>query len=82
MVAKAYQNYKRNTFSIESNERKYVIDIRNQAVSEDLASSDSEFEGGFRMDEERETIKPNDEGILDLQECSNDEMSSPNGLFH
>lgn len=52
-------------------------------MSEELAPLDSEFEGGeLGMDKGRKGMKPNDEGVLKLEDCSEDETSSLNGLFH
>lgn len=52
-------------------------------MSEELASSNSEFEGGkFGVDEGRKDIEPNIEGVLKLEDFSEDETSSLNGLFH
>lgn len=54
ITAKASHNWKCSTLSIESEGRKYIIDLRNQAVSEELASSNSKFEDGDpnpKMDE-------------------------------
>ena len=83
IAAKANHNWKRNTLSIENNGRKYVIDLKNQAVSEELASSGSESDGGESdVDEGRKAMEPNTKGILELESCSEDETSSLNGLFH
>lgn len=83
IMAKTNHNWKKNTLSIKSEGHKYVIDLRNQAVSEELASSDLEFEGGeLGMNEGRKDMEPNNEGLLELEHCSDDEMSSLNRLFH
>ena len=47
VIAKATHNWKRNTLSIESEGRKYIIDLKNQSISQDMAS-DSEGEGKIR----------------------------------
>lgn len=78
ITAKVNHNWKRNTLSIESDKRKNVIDLRNQAVSQELAS-----EGGeLGMDEGRKGMEPTNEGVLKLEDCSEDEMRSLNELFH
>ena len=74
VVAKATHNWKQNTLSIESKGIKYIIDLRNQSVSQDLASN---FEG-----EDYEGMEPDEEGVFQLEECSEDDTSSLNGLFH
>lgn len=64
-MAKANHTWKRNTLSIENEGRKYVIDLRKQEVSEELTSSDSEFEGGkLGMDEGRKDIGAMTKGCL------------------
>lgn len=60
--------------SIETEGRKYITNLRNQSVSQDLAL-DSEGEN-------YEGMEPNEEGVLRLGECSDDNTSSLNGLFH
>lgn len=68
---------------IENKGKNYVIDLRNQAVSEEIASFDSKLEGGeIGEGEERGFMDPTDEGVLDLQHYSEDETSSLNGPFH
>ena len=74
VVAKATHNWKQNTLSIESEGRKYIIDLKNQSVSQDLAS-DSEGEDYVGME-------PDEEDVLRLGEFSEDDTSSLNGLFH
>lgn len=81
IAAKATHNWKRNTLSIENRGRKYTIDLKNQAVSEDLASSASES-GGESDDDERKLMEQDEEGVLEIGSCSEDETSSLNGLFH
>lgn len=76
IMAKADHNWKKNTLSIESEGKKYIIDIRNQVVSQEVAS-DSRSETG-----EDGEMEPNEEGVLRLGNCSEDETSSINGLFH
>ena len=64
VAAKATQNWKWNTLAIESEDRKYIIDLKNQSVSQDLASdSEGEDYGGMEPDE----------GVLRLGECSEDD---------
>ena len=62
VTTKATHNQKRNTQSIESEGRKYIIDLKNQSVSQGLAldSEGEDFEG-MELDEE---------GVLRLGECS------------
>lgn len=81
IAAKATHNWKRNTLSIENRGRKYTIDLKNQAVSEDLASSASDSRGDSD-DDERKTMEPNEEGVLEIGSCLEDETSSLSGLFH
>lgn len=86
IMAKANHNWKKNTLSIESEGSKYVIDLRNQAVSEELASSDSDSDDShdyeWGSEDGKGKMEPNDEGVLELEDCSEDETSSLNGLFH
>lgn len=85
-MAKANHNWKRNTLSIESDGHKYVIDLRNQSVSEELESSNSDSEDSNRWEwgsaGDRGGKEPNEEGVLELDECSEDGTSSLAGLFH
>lgn len=81
IAAKANQNWK-NTLSIKSHKKKYTIDLKNRAVTEELASSGIESDGGSDVNEERKMMEPNDEGVLEIGGCSEDETSSLNGLFH
>ena len=74
VATKATHNWKRNTLSIESEGRKYIKDLKNRSVSQDLASdSKGEDYGGMELDEE---------GVLRFRECLEDDTSSLNGLFH
>lgn len=63
-----------------------MIDLRNQAVRKELASSNSDsndsrdYEWGSK--DGKGKMEPNDEGVLELEDCFEDETSSPNGLFH
>lgn len=34
------------------------------------------------LESEREKMEPNNEGVLELEGCSEDETNSLNGLFH
>lgn len=79
VTAKVDHNWKKNTLSIESEGNKYVIDLRNQQVSQEMAS-DSDSEGNTVR--EKGEIEPNGEGVLRLGNCSEDETSSLSGLFH
>lgn len=48
-----------------------------------MASSESKLEDEeLGIDEGRKGMEPNDEGVLELEDCSKDEKSSLNGLFH
>lgn len=76
VTVKATHNWKYNTLSIESKVKKYTIDLRNQSVSQDMAS-DLEPEG-----EGQEGVEPDQEGVLILGEFLEVEVSSLNGLFH
>lgn len=52
-------------------------------MNEELASSRSESDGGESYtDEGRKSMEPNDEGVLELESCSDNETNSLNGLFH
>lgn len=42
IAAQTNHNWKKNTLCIESEGQKYVIDLKNQPVSEELASLDSD----------------------------------------
>lgn len=66
----------RKTLSIESEGKKYIIDLQNQVVSQEVAS-----DSWSEMGEDGE-MEPNEEGVLRLGNCSEDETSSINGLFH
>ena len=68
---------RKKTLSIRVDEQKYTIDLRTQTISQQLTSTDLEVEG-----EDGEGVKLNEEGTLRLRECSEDETSSLNGLFH
>ncbi len=64
--------------SLESGKRKFVINLRTQIVSEEMASesgSDKEIGG---MDEGRDRMEPSDEGVLELEGCSEDDLDSLN----
>lgn len=82
--AKVNHNWK-NTLSMEKDGRKYVIDLMNQAVTEELAS-DSESKDLNRWEwdsyEGRDNMEPNNEGVFELDGCSEDDICSLNGLFH
>lgn len=71
---------------MESEGRKYVIDLRNQVVSEELASSDSDSDDSHNWkwgsQNGRKRMEPDDEGVLELEGYSEDETSSIIGLFH
>jgi len=41
VATRADVNWKNNTISIENKGRKYIIDLKNQAVNEEATSSDS-----------------------------------------
>ena len=60
VVAKATHNWKWNTLTIESEGKKYTIDLKNHTVSQELASDSEE--------EEYEGMEPNEEGVLKLGE--------------
>lgn len=79
IMAKADHNWKKNTLSIESDGKKYIIDLRNQVVSQEVAS-----DSGSEKDtpEEDGEMEPDEEGVLCLGNCSEDETSSINGLLH
>ena len=74
VVEKTNHNWKQNTLSIESEGRKYTIDLKNQLVSQDLAS---DFE-----EEEYERMEPDEEGVLRLGEYLEDDTDSLRSLFH
>lgn len=86
IAAKVNHNWKRNTPCIKSEGRKYVVDLKNQAICEELASFDlgsddsNDYEWGF--EDRKRRMEPNDEGLSELVGCSEDETSSLNGLFH
>lgn len=83
ITVKVDYNWKHNVLSIESQGRKYVIDLRTQVVSEELASSDSEpKDREWSIEEGRERIKHIDEGVSELEDCLEDETSSLNGQFY
>lgn len=83
MAAKVNHDWKKNNLLMESGGRKFAIDLRTQIVSEEMAlSSEFKSDGEHRTDEGRAHMDPNDEGVLELEECSGDETSSLNGLFH
>lgn len=84
IAARVSHNWKRNMLSMESGGRKFVIDLRTQVVSEELASSSkSESEGEpSRIDEGKQKMEPDDEGVLELEGCFEDEVGSLNRLFH
>ena len=66
---------------MERGGRRFIIDLHTQMVGEEAASSDSEGEG--ESDDEGKKRMELDEGVLRLEEGSNeDELDSLNGLFH
>lgn len=80
VAAKANHNWKKNTLSMEKAGRRYTIDLKTQLVSEELASESESDEDD--TDEGKEGREPDDEGILGIQACSEDETDSLRGLFH
>lgn len=82
VTVKVNQNWQRNTLSMEKGGWKYVIDLRTQMVSEELASSsESESEGeATGVDEGKEGMEPNSEGVFELNGCSEDDMCSLNSV--
>lgn len=57
--------------------------MKNQVVSKELTSFESESEEEeLGMDERMKAIEPKDEGVLELEDCFEDEMHSLKGLFH
>ena len=73
--------WKKNTLSLESKGRKFVIDLHTQIVGEKVASSDSEGEGESD-DEGKKRMEP-DEGVLRLEGGSNDDdLDLVNGFFY
>ena len=69
--------------SIKSGGRKFVINVKTQMMSEEFASLlELESKGELRGVEGKLRMKLNDEGILELEGCSEDDMDSLNKLFH
>ena len=76
--AKVKHDWKRNTLSMESKGRKFIIDLQTQMVGEEDLSSDSEAE-----DDEKQRMEPDKEGVLQLEGGStDDDLDSVNGLLH
>ncbi|MFA1068230.1 hypothetical protein ACDI57_27800, partial [Klebsiella pneumoniae] len=76
--AKVKHDWKKNTLSMESKGRKFIIDLHTQMVGEEAVSFDSEEE-----DEGKQRLEPNEEGVLRLEGGStNNDLDSVNGLFH
>ena len=77
--AKVKHDWKKNTLSLESKGKKYVIDLHTQMVGEEALSSDSKGE----EDEGRQCLEPDQEGVLRLEGGSiDDDLDSVSGLFH
>ena len=76
---KAKHDWKKNTLSLESKGRKYVIDLHTQMVEEEAPSSDFEEE----EDERNQNMEPDQEGILRLEGgLIDDDLDSVNSLYH
>lgn len=83
IAAKENYNWKRNTLLIKNNKRKNVINLKNQVMSEELASSKFESDGGESdVDKGRKATEPNIKGVLELKNYLEDETSLLNDLFH
>lgn len=86
VTTKVNHNWKKNTLSMEKGGQKYIIDLRTQVIDEELASSDSDSEDSNSWEwdsyEGKDKMEPNDEGVLELDGCSEDDICSLNGLFH